>query len=92
VARALCALPAMPPGTYSCPNDWAITYQLTFAAKARRFAPVTAEISGCQVVHGLGAVRWTLTSPGFWRTLAQAAGITTTGESVFGGTIPGRRG
>lgn len=74
VARALCALPVMPSGTYACPADWAITYQLTFATKTRRFAPVTAEASGCQVVHGLGAVRWTETSPDFWRTLAQAGG------------------
>ena len=27
VARALCALPAMPSGTYACPADWAITYR-----------------------------------------------------------------
>ena len=88
VAQALCALPLMPPGTFSCPNDWGISYRLTFATTARRFAPVTAEISGCQVVHGLGAVRWTLTSPGFWRTLAQAAGITPADEAVFRGTMP----
>jgi len=88
VARALCALPLMPPGSYACPAGWAITYRLTFAANARRFAPVTAEISGCQVAHGLGAVRWTLTSPGFWRTLAQAAGITPAGAAVFLGTMP----
>lgn len=92
VARALCALPAMPPGTYFCPADWAITYHLAFAAKFRRFAPVTAEISGCQDVYGLGAVRWTETSPGFWRTLALAAGITPADdEAVFGGTMPGEQ-
>lgn len=88
VARALCALPVMPSGTYACPADWAISYRLTFAATARRFAPVTAEASGCQDVYGLGAVRWTLTSPGFWRTLAQAAGITPADPAVFGGTMP----
>jgi len=91
VAQALCALPVMPSGTYACPADWAISYHLIFATTARRFAPVTAEISGCQVVHGLGAVRWTETSPDFWRTLAQAAGITPAGESVFGGTMPGEQ-
>ena len=37
---------------------------------------------------GLGAVRWTATSPGFWRALAQAAGITPADEAVFGGTMP----
>jgi hypothetical protein len=91
VAQALCALPVMPSGTYACPADWAISYHLIFATTARRFAPVTAEISGCQVVHGLGAVRWTETSPDFWRTLAQAAEITPAGESVFGGTMPGEQ-
>ena len=88
VARALCALPVMPAGSFACPADWAISYRLTFATKARRFAPVTAEISGCQVVNGLGAVRWTARSPGFWRTLAQAAGIAPAGEAVFLGTMP----
>jgi len=88
VARALCALPVMPSGTYACPADWAITYRLAFATKARRFAPVTAGISGCQDVYGLGAVRWTARSPGFWHTLARAAGITPAGEAVFGGTMP----
>ena len=88
VARALCALPAMPSGTYACPADWAITYRLAFATEARRFAPITAEISGCQDVYGLGPVRWTARSPGFWHTLAQAAGITPADEAVFGGTMP----
>jgi hypothetical protein len=88
VARALCALPVMPSGSFFCPADWAISYRLTFAARARRFAPVTAEASGCQVVHGLGAARWTATSPGFWRTLALAAGITPAGGAVFLGTMP----
>jgi hypothetical protein len=88
VARALCALPVMPSGTYACPADWAINYRLTFATMARRFAPITAEISGCQDVYGLGAVRWTARSPGFWHTLAQAAGITPADEAVFGGTMP----
>jgi len=91
VAQALCALPVMPSGTYACPADWAISYQLTFTARARRFAPVTAEASGCEVVHGLGAVRWTETSPGFWRTLAQAAGITSAGGDAFLGTLPGEQ-
>jgi hypothetical protein len=88
VARALCTLPVMPSGTYACPADWAISYRLTFATKARRFAPVTAGISGCQDVHGLGAVRWTARSPGFWPTLARAAGITPADGAVFGGTMP----
>jgi hypothetical protein len=88
VARALCALPVMPSGTYNCPADFAISYRLTFAARARQFAPVTAEISGCQEVSGLGATRWTARSPGFWRSLAQAARITPAGEAVFRGTMP----
>jgi hypothetical protein len=88
VARALCALPVMPSGAYNCPADWAITYRLAFATRARRFAPITAEVSGCQEVYGLGAVRWTARSPGFWRTLAQAAGITPADGAVFGGTMP----
>ena len=87
MAQALCALPVMPSGTFACPADWAISYRLVFTGRAG-LAPVTAEASGCQVVTGLGAVRWTATSPGFWRTLAQAAGITPADGAVFGGTMP----
>jgi hypothetical protein len=90
VARALCALPVMPSGTFSCPAGWAISYRLVFTGRAGRLAPVTAEASGCQVVTGLGAVRWTATSPGFWRTLAQAAGITPADGAVLG-TMPRSR-
>jgi len=85
-ARALCALPVMPSGTFNCPADWGISYRLVFTSWAGRLAHVTADASGCQEVSGLGATRWTLTSPGFWRSLAQAAGITPASGAVFLGT------
>lgn len=88
VARALCALPAMPAGTFSCPADWGINYRLIFTAGDSKLAPVTIDATGCQQVHGLGPVRWTVFSPGFWSVLATAAGIGPADQAAFSGTPP----
>jgi hypothetical protein len=88
VAHALCELPKMPAGTIRCPADVGPAYRLTFSSSARRLAPVTLEATGCQQVSGLGSVRWTARSPGFWRILAVAAGITPASEATFRGTMP----
>jgi hypothetical protein len=83
VARALCALPAMPPGIFSCPAMFpGTTYELTFTADGPRFAPVTIEATGCETVTGAGPVRRAL-DPGFWRVLAVAAGISPPGQPAF---------
>lgn len=83
VAQALCALPVMPTGNYACPNDWGISYRLVFTARGGRLPPVTADASGCQEVSGLGTVRWTIQSPGFWLALARAAGISPASGKAF---------
>ncbi len=88
VAQALCALPAMPAGTFSCPMDWGINYRLIFTAGDRKLAPVTVDATGCQQVTGLGPVRWTALSPAFWSVLATAAGIGPADQATFGGTPP----
>jgi hypothetical protein len=88
LARTLCELPAMPPGTFSCPADWGITYRLAFSAGDRRFAPVTVGASGCQTVSGLSPVRWIARSPGFWTTLAIEAHITPASDATFTGHTP----
>jgi hypothetical protein len=85
-ARAVCELPDMPSGTFHCPNDLGITYQLTFSAGDRKFAPVTLDATGCQSVSGLSPGRWTARSPGFWHTLAVAAGITPADQATFRGS------
>jgi hypothetical protein len=87
VARALCALPAMPSGAISCPADLGISYRLHFAADGRRFPPVTVQATGCQQVHGLGRARWTVRSPAFWAVLGSAAGIRHASYRTFQGTI-----
>jgi hypothetical protein len=83
VARALCALPAMPRGIYSCPALFpGTTYELTFTADGRRFAPVTIDATGCETVTGVGPVRRAL-DPGFWRVLSVAAGVIPPGQPAF---------
>lgn len=86
VARALCTLPAMPAGTFSCPMDWGIDYRLVFTAGDSKLAPVTVNATGCQTVNGVGPVRWTALSPVFWSVLATAAGIGPADQATFAGT------
>jgi hypothetical protein len=83
VARALCALPAMPRGIMSCPALFPGTsYQLRFTAAGRPLPPVTIEATGCDTVIGVGQVRHA-TSAAFWRVLATAAGLSPPGRGVF---------
>jgi len=83
VARALCALPVMPPGIMSCPAQFPGTsYQLRFAAAGRSLPPVTIQATGCATVTGAGRVRQA-TSARFWRVLAMAAGLSPPGQGVF---------
>lgn len=88
VAHALCGLPAMPTGSFACPDDVGITYRMTFSASGRRLPPVTAAATGCQQVSGLRPVRWTEDSPSFWTTLAAAAHITPARPGTFDGSPP----
>jgi len=88
VAQALCQLPAMPAGVFSCPMDWGINYRLIFTAADNKLAPVTVDATGCQQVTGLGPVRWIVRSPAFWSVLATAAGIGPADQTTFAGTPP----
>jgi hypothetical protein len=91
VAQALCALPAMPAGTFNCAMDWGISYRLTFTAGGRKLRPVTVDATGCEQVTGLGPaspVRWTARSPAFWSVLATAAGLGPADQATFAGTPP----
>ena len=86
VARALCALPVMPSGTYHCPADFGIVYHLMFSGPALKIPPVSAEISGCEVVSGVGPIsRWMADSPHLWSTLGTAMGLTKPGQKTFAG-------
>jgi hypothetical protein len=84
VQRALCALPKQPPGTYFCPADFGISYQLRFYGPHGALPAVDAATSGCQLVTSLGkATRWTATSPKFWPALARAIGLPHSGRGFF---------
>jgi hypothetical protein len=85
VARALCALPVMPSGVMSCPMDWGVSYRLDFAAGRTSFPGITAAASGCNAVHGAGAVRQA-DSAGFWIVLGAAMGIKHAAGSALRGT------
>jgi hypothetical protein len=85
VARALCALPDMPRGVFSCPALLlGTTYTLRFAVDGRPLPMVTINQTGCETVTGVGPVR-RVTSPAFWRVLAQAIGVKPPLPPVFGG-------
>jgi hypothetical protein len=87
VAGGLCALPAMPAGTFGCPADLGIYYRLVFTAGGRKLAPVTVDATGCETVKGAGPVRWTALSPDFWSVLGTAAGIGPADQATFAGTL-----
>jgi hypothetical protein len=74
VARALCTLPAMPPGQVNCPNDTGGGYRLSFATARLAFPAVTVGTSGCTTVTGIGAVRTVAHTPRFWAVLHGALG------------------
>jgi hypothetical protein len=86
VARAVCGLPPMPTGTYSCPADLGVVQQLAFFAGKRAFPEVTISAWGCTTVRGAGQTRWT---PGpVWAALGTALGLTPPYDSAFAGTVP----
>jgi hypothetical protein len=89
VARALCALPAMPHGLISCPAMFPGTnYQLTFKTDGQELPPVTIEATGCATVTGVGPARQA-TSAAFWRVLAVAAGVSPPEQGTFASPGPG---
>lgn len=86
VAQNLCGLPQVPRETVACPANFGVSYQLSFAAGSQRFAPVTVNAGGCQLVHGLGEMRRVTTSAALWRTLGIAIGIPHPDTTTFSGT------
>lgn len=87
VARALCALPAMPRGVYHCPALLLGTaYTLHFAVDGRSLPLVTVNSTGCETVTGVGPVR-RVSSRAFWEVLSRALGVKM--PPVYGGNVPG---
>jgi hypothetical protein len=85
VATSLCALPQTS-GSVACPMNNGVNYQLTFAEGSRRFAPVTAEASGCGIVKGLGKPRRAVPATSLWQHLGLAIGIPHPSQDSFSGT------
>ena len=75
LATLLCALPTVPPGRMTCPNDMGASYRVLFTAGRRSFDEVTVELSGCRVVTGLGPARSWSTSRALEQVLTQGFGI-----------------
>jgi hypothetical protein len=71
LATLLCALPAVPPGPMTCPNDMGISYRLYFVAGGRGFNEVTVALTGCRMVTGLGPPRSWSTSTALEQALSQ---------------------
>lgn len=88
VARALCALPAMPRQAMSCPADFGISYQLQFSRPHEHLRAVTLDATGCQTVHGLAQLRWVARTPGFWHILGTVMGLKRPTWATFRGTGP----
>jgi hypothetical protein len=75
LATLLCALPALPPGHLTCPNNMGASYRMYFVAGGRGFGVITVEVSGCRVVTGLGPPRSWSTSTALGQALSQHFGI-----------------
>ena len=87
VAKAVCDLPPMPLGGFSCPADWGITYTLSFVAGGTNSPAVTIDATDCQTVRGLGRVRWVARTPAFWPMLGQAMNIPHADAATFRGSV-----
>ena len=75
LATALCGLPKAPGGSVNCAAQSVGWWRLVFAAGGHPFAPVTVQMSGCQVVRGLGTAR-IVPAWGFARVFAKDLGLT----------------
>jgi hypothetical protein len=71
----MCALPPMPAGIFNCPLELGVLCRLSFTAGGKTLRPVTLDAGGCQLVGGLGRVRWAARSQHFWPALGRAAGL-----------------
>jgi hypothetical protein len=89
-ARLLCALPAMPPGAYSCPADFGVDYNVNFLV-AGDTQTVSFAAAGCETVDG--AVHgWIIEGPAdFWGALGATLGLPHAGRGTFAGLFPHTR-
>jgi hypothetical protein len=72
---ATLALPVFPPGTYACPFDFGVTYQLTFLLANGSSLGVIADPTGCQNVSIPGTCARSAMGTTFWSELSQDLGV-----------------
>lgn len=79
VYMATLALPAFPSGTYACPNDSGVQYDLEFFSTTERVMSAAEHPSGCEAVDVVAGstslTLWASTTPSYWGDLASALGI-----------------
>ncbi len=87
VARTACQLPILPSGRF-CPEDFGVTYALTFMAGTTPIETVTGDPAGCPSLMGLGPTR--AAGPSLWDELAVALGLPAPREycDPFRGRLP----
>ena len=90
VASSACALPVPSKSLPTCPAAFFVSYHLVFAVKGEKGMggeAINLNPTGCHSVTGLGAVRTTAPSTGFYWLLGSAMGIANPGLATIEGTL-----
>lgn len=90
VAASACALPVAPNKLPTCPAAFFVSYHLVFAVRGEKGMggeAINLHPTGCHSVTGLGAVRTTAGSTGFYWLLGSAMGLRNPGFQTFEGTL-----
>jgi hypothetical protein len=74
------ALPVFPPGTYDCPVDYGVRYELTFSRASGDGVTITLDPNGCQNVLIPGTCVRRATDKSYWTRLAEDLGICESGS------------
>jgi hypothetical protein len=90
VAASACALPVAPTSLPTCPAAFFVSYHLVFAVKGEKGMggeAINVDPAGCHSITGLGAVRTTAVSTGFYWLLGSAMRIANPGLPTIEGTL-----
>jgi len=90
VAASACALSVAPKNLPTCPAAFFVSYRLVFAVKGEKGMggeAINLNPAGCHSVTGLGAVRTTAVSMGFYWLLGSAMKIKNPGLPTIEGTL-----
>ena len=90
VAASACALPVAPKSLPTCPSAFFVSYRVIFAVmgeKGMGGEAINLNPTGCHSVTGLGAVRTTAVSTGFYWLLGSAMKIENPGLLTFEGNL-----